>query len=77
MRGNTPHSLADFVDDVHFTVDLGAGMTAVAGVGAPDGTAVRVRQKDDNTKDVRVWLVRLDPRGVFTAELVSPLAPSR
>ena len=73
VADQAPSGLRDFIGETVFTVTTSTGDRRITGVGTPDGSGVRFHEKDrDNTtKDVRVWTIRCVEDTTFVAESTS------
>jgi poly(3-hydroxybutyrate) depolymerase len=72
VRGRTPHTLDDFLDDAVFTMRWGQQDRLVAGQGRQDGDKVQFTESDVDSGDaeVRVWEITGSGHpGLFTARL--------
>lgn len=70
VRGRTPHTLDDFLDDAIFTMRWEYQDRLVAGQGRRDGDKVRFTESDVDSgrTEVRVWEISgSEHPGLFTA----------
>ena len=72
VDGEQPASLEQFAGEVSFIVNKSGTESTVAGVGTLHDAAVRFREKEASaSKDVRVWQIRQNTDGAYTAETIS------
>ena len=73
VAGAAPMSLDQFMGESEFSIERSGTPSRIKGVGMALDDSIRFFEKDlDNSgKDVRVWLVRQDADGRFTAETLS------
>ena len=70
VDGHRPSGLDDFVAESTITVVRGSERHRVIGAGTPSDSGIRFHQKDLETggKDIRVWVIKQDNDGTFSAE---------
>ena len=73
VAGATPRSLSQFAGEARFGIERGGTVSWIKGFGTDTDGCVRFHEKDldHSGKDVRVWLIRHNDAGQFTAETVS------